>query len=126
MARLPAEAAAERFIGYWTGPASWAATPPERRAAYVRGVDLVRREFKAALEAPVPLKAWRDALPRRTLVLSAAGTTRPSREVVQLLALAGAGWEFAHVREGAHMSPLTHPHLVNPLIADFLGRPERR
>jgi pimeloyl-ACP methyl ester carboxylesterase len=119
---LAPEAAAERFITFWTGAAGWAATPPERRAVHARGVNLVVHEFGAAFAGGATLAEWRETLPAKTLILAAAGTTRPSREVVELLLLAGRGWEVARVPEGGHMSPLTHPHLVNPLIAEFLDR----
>jgi hypothetical protein len=122
MAKFPAEEAAARFITFWTGAASWAATPPERKALYARCVGLVRHEFGAAFAGLASLEDWGRALPRRTLVVSAANTTRPSREVVELLSLTGGGWDFARVPEGGHMSPLTHPQLVNPVIADFLDK----
>jgi len=123
MAKLPPDQAAERFITFWTGAAGWAATPPERKATHARGVNLVLHEFGAAFAGQTKLEDWGRALPPRTLVVSAAGTTRPSREVVELLSLTGGGWDFARVPEGGHMSPLTHPQLVNPIIAGFLDRP---
>jgi len=113
-------AAAERFIDYWSGPGAWAATPEQRRAAYLRGIGLVRNEFAAAFGARLSLDEWRDALPRRTLVTFAADTTRPSREIADLLSLAGAGWDFARINAGGHMSPLTRPELVNAVVAGFL------
>jgi pimeloyl-ACP methyl ester carboxylesterase len=116
----PPEAAAERFIDYWSGPGAWAATPEQRRAAYRRGIGLVRNEFAAAFGARLTLDEWRDSLPRRTLVTFAADTTRPSREIADLLSLAGAGWDFARINSGGHMSPLTRPELVNPVVAGFL------
>lgn len=116
----PPEQAAERFIDYWSGPGAWAATPEPRRAAYARGVGLVRNEFAAAFGARLTLDDWRAALPRKTLVTFAADTTRPSREIADLLSLAGAGWDFARIGSGGHMSPLTRPALVNPVIARFL------
>ena len=118
----PPERAAERFIDYWSGPGAWAATPEPRRAAYMRGIGLVRNEFAAAFGARLSLDDWRRALPRKTLVTFAADTTRPSREIADLLSLAGAGWEFARVASGGHMAPLTRPELVNPLIAQFLAQ----
>lgn len=118
----PPEQAAERFIDYWSGPGAWAATPEPRRAAYRRGIGLVRNEFAAAFGARLMLDEWRDALPRKTLVTFAADTTRPSREIADLLSLAGAGWDFARINSGGHMSPLTRPELVNPVVAQFLDQ----
>ncbi len=118
----PPEAAAERFIDFWSGPGAWAATPEPRRAAYRRGIGLVRNEFAAAFGARLTLDDWRDTLPRRTLVTFAADTTRPSREIAALLSLAGAGWAFARMQSGGHMAPVTRPDLVNPVIAQFLDQ----
>ncbi len=118
----PPEPAAERFIDYWSGPGAWAATPEPRRTAYMRGIGLVRNEFAAAFGARLMLDEWRDSLPRQTLVTFAADTTRPSREIADLLSLAGAGWDFARINSGGHMAPLTRPELVNPLVAQFLDQ----
>ena len=119
----PPEPAAERFIDYWSGPGAWAATPETRRAAYRRGIGLVRNEFAAAFGACLTLDEWRASLPRRTLVTFAADTTRPSREIADLLSLARAGWDFARINSGGHMAPLTRPELVNPVVARFLDQP---
>jgi pimeloyl-ACP methyl ester carboxylesterase len=118
----PPAQAAERFIDYWSGPSSWAQTADARKAAYVRSVGLVRREFGAAFGQRTALEDWGAALPRQTLVMFAADTTRPSREVADLLSLTGAGWDFARMIRGGHMSPVTQPQLVNPVIAQFLDR----
>jgi pimeloyl-ACP methyl ester carboxylesterase len=123
MRRLAPEAAAERFIGYWIGAAGWAATPLERKAGYARQLGLALHELGAAFADRTTLREWAEALPARTLILCAGDTTRPSREVVELLSLAGRAWEFARVPEGGHMSPLTRPALVNGIIAAFLDRP---
>jgi pimeloyl-ACP methyl ester carboxylesterase len=117
----PREEAAERFVGYWAGRDAWEATPPERRAAYARMVELVLLEW-TVLDGETPADAWAEALPRRTLLLSAADTKRPSREMVELLLRACPRWELARVREGGHLAPLTRPDLVNPIVAAFLDR----
>jgi hypothetical protein len=53
-------------------------------------------------------------------VMSSVNTVRPSREIVELLVRARADWEFASVEDGGHMAPLTHSHLVNPVIRAFI------
>jgi pimeloyl-ACP methyl ester carboxylesterase len=117
------EEAAERFVDYWAGREAWDATSPERRAAYARMVELVLLEW-TVLEGEIPLREWTDALPRRTLLLQAEDTKRPSREVVDALAQAAPHWRRSTVGEGGHLSPLTRPPLVNPLIAAFLDAKE--
>lgn len=113
--------AAERFIDYWCGPGTWAGHPPERQASIVRLVALLMHEWQAVLADDMALADWAEALPRRTLVLWSTGTTRPARELVEILSEAGRLWAFARISEGNHMAPLTHPHIVNPLVRSFLA-----
>ncbi|MGH7006567.1 MAG: alpha/beta fold hydrolase, partial [Alphaproteobacteria bacterium] len=116
------EAAAEHFVGYWSGTAAWAASPPERRAFYAQCVPGVLDEFSAVLTGSDAPAVWCAALPARTSVVWSADTVRPSREIVEVLADAATDWDFVRVPEGGHMAPLTHAHLVNPIIgAHLLG-----
>jgi pimeloyl-ACP methyl ester carboxylesterase len=115
--------AAEAFITYWAGPGVWRTSPPERKAAFVRALEPALHEWNAVLSGEVTREEWIAALPRRTLLVCSEGTARPSRDIVALFAQAAAGWEQAGVTEGGHIAPLSHPHLVNPIIAAFLDRP---
>jgi pimeloyl-ACP methyl ester carboxylesterase len=113
-------AAAERFIDYWCGPGAWTASSPARKLAFARAATLLPNEWNALLTGTTPLDAWAAALPPHTLVMSSVNTVRPSREIVELLVRARADWEFASVEDGGHMAPLTHSHLVNPVIRAFI------
>jgi pimeloyl-ACP methyl ester carboxylesterase len=115
------EAAAERFIDYWCGPGTWAASSPDKKASFVRSIGLLAHEWGAVLRGKTTPEEWTAALPQDTLVMSSATTVRPSRELVDVLSRARPAWAFATVRDGGHMAPLTHPHLVNPIISGFLG-----
>jgi pimeloyl-ACP methyl ester carboxylesterase len=117
------EDAAESFVGYWAGREGWETASPERRAAYARMVELVLLEW-TVLEGEIPLGEWTAVLPRRTLLLQAEDSKRPSRELVDMLAQAVPRWRRSTIREGGHLSPLTRPQLVNPLIAAFLDAKE--
>jgi pimeloyl-ACP methyl ester carboxylesterase len=117
------EAAAERFIDYWCGAGVWKASSPERKAAFVQSVTLLRHEWGTVLEGELTPAEMTAALPRNTLVISSAKTVRPSRELVGVLLNARPDWGFASIPDGGHMAPLTHPQLVNPMISDFLARP---
>jgi len=116
------EVAAVMFIDYWGGAGTWSASPPERRAEFIRLIPLIANEWNAALDGEWPLADWVADLPANTLLISALNTKRPSAAVVQLLLEARPDWECASLREGGHMVPVTHLHLVNPIIAEFLTR----
>ena len=115
------EAAAERFIDYWGGPGTWAASPSDRQASFTRSMALLPYEWDAVLEGEATPAEWRTALPQDTLVISSANTPRPSRELVEVLLQACPAWEFASIFDGGHMAPLTHPQIVNPIIKGFLA-----
>jgi len=68
------------------------------------------------------IDAWK-ALKPKTLVVSALGTRRPIREIVELLADACPHWTYAQVAEGGHMAPVARPELVNPIVKRFLETP---
>jgi pimeloyl-ACP methyl ester carboxylesterase len=121
-ARNP-EAAAEDFIDYWCGQGTWAASSPSRQAAFAQSIALLLHEWHAVLTGDMTPAGWIAALPRHTLLMSSAWTTRPSREIVALLLDARPDWTFASICDASHMAPLTHPHLVNPLIKGFLAAP---
>jgi pimeloyl-ACP methyl ester carboxylesterase len=114
-------AAAELFIDYWCGQGTWATSSPGRQAAFAQSIALLLHEWHAVLSGEMTPAAWIEALPRHTLLMSSAWTTRPSREIVASLLDARPDWTFASICDASHMAPLTHPHLVNPLIKGFLA-----
>ena len=114
--------AAERFIDYWCGLGTFAASSPERRSAFVRAIALVPPEFDAVLAGERTPAAWIAALPWRTLVIASARTKRPSQQLVEILSGAcSPEWRFARLGDGSHMAPVTHPQLVNPIVRDFVA-----
>jgi pimeloyl-ACP methyl ester carboxylesterase len=114
------DAAAERFINYWTGPGAWAASSPQRRSAYADAVRVVLREWDVILDGDTTLDQWRDRLPPRTLIISSSRPRDPSCGVMDVLSEACSDWTVDRTPEGGHMAPITHPHLVNTSIAGFL------
>jgi len=115
------QAAAARFVDYWCGAGTWAASSPDKRAALTRLVALLPHEWNAVLQGDETLAEWRAALPQSTLVIAAGRTRRPSRELVDLLAQLRPDWECTTIGDADHMVPLTHAHLVNPIIKGFLA-----
>lgn len=113
--------AGHRFIDYWMGAGSWAAIPDNRRDALAASMRNVAGWAHALIHDPTPLSSFRTL---DVPVLCLLGESAPisSRGVVRLLSTALPRVELVEMGGLGHMAPLTHPHLVNPLIEEFLLR----
>lgn len=115
------DAAAERFIDYWMGPASWARTPDPRKAPIVASVVNVRRWAHALFTEPTPLAAF-HALDMPILYLLGKDSTPAAQGVARLLTTVLPRVEVLEFEALGHMGPVTHPGPVNEAIARFLDR----
>ena len=114
------DAAAERFIDYWMGEGAWDRMPEFRKAPILESIGNVPRWGHALLTEPTPVAAF-AALDIPVLYMvgdhspaSAQGVARllaPKLPQVRLVTFGGLG----------HMGPVTHPGIVNEVIADFLA-----
>lgn len=113
------ESAAERFADYWNGPDAWKEMPPERRAVFAALLKPNFFEWDAVLET-TSAEQWAELLPRQTLLVCDRRTVRPIREIAAILRRSCPGWGYEEIDAGGHMAPLTHPEIVNPIVARFL------
>lgn len=114
-----ADAAAERFVDFWSGSGAWARLPAPRQAAVAQRMPGVVRHFDAVFAALDPRPTLADeALPM--LCLAGARTVPATRRVAQLLRDALPRAEHATLTAMGHMGPLTHAAEVNARITDFL------
>lgn len=113
------EAAAQRFIDFWSGPGSWAALPAPRQQAFTARVPVVLQHFDALFADP--LSTTDLARLRMPLLLLAGGATVPTARRIALLvhaALPAARREtFEHM---GHMGPVTHAAPFNRRVSEFL------
>jgi hypothetical protein len=118
------DAVAERFVEYWIGDGGWAAMPHDRRLAYIQ---LLRPNYYEwdCLESDRTTIEEFARIPAKAMIAYTPDARRPSREIAQLFEEKCPNWSVVRIAEGGHMAPLTHPHVVNPLIAGFL-REDRR
>ncbi len=114
-------AAAGRFIDYWMGEGSWERTPEQRKALIAASVRNVRRWGHALFTEPTPLAAFRS-LDIPVLYMVGKRSTASARGVARLLMNALPRVEVVEFEELGHMGPVTHPDLVNDVIARFLER----
>lgn len=115
------DAAAERFIDYWMGRGAWKRTPEARRPSIAASVTNVRRWAHALFTEPTPLEAFRS-LDVPVLYMVGKRSTASARGVARLLAAALPQVELLELGDLGHMGPMTHPDLVNDVIARYLER----
>lgn len=117
-------AVAERFVDYWIGDGGWAAMPHDRRLAYMQLLHPNYYEWDC-LETDRTTIEELARIPAKGMIAYTPDARGPCREIAQLFEEKCPGWSVVRTAEGGHMAPLTHPQVVNPLIAGFL-RGERR
>jgi pimeloyl-ACP methyl ester carboxylesterase len=105
--------------GLLGGSGTWKATTPDRRATFVEALKPNLDEWDAVMNETTPLTAWGTQLPAKTLIVYDTNTVRPIREIVELMREATT-WLTTTIPCGGHMAPLSHPDLVNPIVAKFL------
>lgn len=113
------EAAAERFIDYWGGPGSWAATPADRRPRMLATVRSLRGGWLATFVERWTASALR-ALDIPCLLLSGTRSTAAACRAVQLLRNALPRVTVVELEGLGHLGPITHPERVNVRIETFL------
>lgn len=111
--------AAERFANYWGGAGTWDTTGPDRRSVFAEALKPNFHEWDAIMNEITSLQSWSKQLPLKTLVVHDANTVRPIRVIVELMRTM-TSWQMKTIPRGGHMAPLTHPDLVNPIVAEFL------
>jgi pimeloyl-ACP methyl ester carboxylesterase len=115
------DAAAERFIDYWMGTGSWKQTPELRKPPIAASVMNVRRWAQALFTEPTPLTAF-CSLNVPVLYMVGKRSTPSAQGVARLLTVALPRVEVVEFENLGHMGPITHPDLVNDVIARFLER----
>jgi len=113
-------ASAQRFVDYWTGDGTWAATPEPRRpvlAAAVRAA--LKSQWHALFYEPTPLSAF-AAVNVPTLFLTGTKSKASALAVARLVTAVLPLVRIEEIEGVGHMAPVTHPDTVNPVIERFL------
>jgi pimeloyl-ACP methyl ester carboxylesterase len=115
------EAAARRFVDYWSGAGSWARLAPEDQATIARRMPVTDAHFASLIHDPVRL---RDYASVRAPVLYLAGrqTCASARRMGELLRYALPDVDAAKLDEMGHLGPITHAESVAQRIAHFVRR----
>ena len=92
----------------------------KRRRAFLEAMPPNFHEWDAVMNERTAIDTW-ASLKVKALVVYAAETKRPIREIVEIFVDACPHWSFKEVAEGGHMAPLFQPELVNPIVTEFLN-----
>lgn len=114
------DVAAETFADYWGGAGAWQAMSQERRSTFTEALKPNFFEWDAVLSETMSIEQWTALLPPATLLITDPGTVAPTREIALIMRRSCPPWTHIAVPGVGHMAPLTHPELINPLIASFL------
>lgn len=113
------EAAMRFFIDHRNGAGTWDATGDEGRARLVAVASQTADAFKSNLNNPTTLADCKS-ITKPTLIICGEHTTAPERLVTRILADLIPERRYVTVEGAGHMSPLTHPHDIAPLIDSHL------
>ncbi len=114
-----AYAAAERFIGYWAGPAAWLSMSGAKRDSTALRMRSVLAHFGALSDERLArLRLAGPLVPM--LCLGGSDTAASTRRIATLLRQAFPQARHDTLYGLRHMGPITHPAAVNASIADFL------
>lgn len=108
------------FVDYWNGVGTWARMKPGLQAALSEQVAQVARNFAAAFQETWAASAL-GQLSCPTLIIAAADSRLPAIRVAEIVAMSVPLARMKVVANAGHMAPVTHPEIINPLIADALA-----
>jgi len=115
------EAAAQRFVTYWSGDDAWRRLSGLQRTAIASRMPTIDRHFKALATDPTTLEDYRRL--RMPVLLMAGTRTRAStRRLIELLARALRTAQVTMLDGLDHMGPVSAPEIVNGGIDAFIAR----
>lgn len=110
------QAAAQRFVDYWSGPGAWQDLKPEVRMALLRWLPKAPLDFEALIEEPTPASAYR-VLRCPMLVLRGELAPKPSRMIVDELVRLVPCAQAEIVPGAGHMGPISHGEEIAARLA---------
>lgn len=119
------EAAAQRFIDFWSGPGTWDVLPPQRRQGFAARVPAVLQQFDALFGNPLAAADLARLRPP-TLLLSGGATVPAARRIAEIVHAARPGARREVLEPMGHMGPVTHAALFNRRVLDWLQSIEPR
>jgi pimeloyl-ACP methyl ester carboxylesterase len=114
------DAAARLFVDFWSGAGAWQALTAKQQQAVEQRMTSVMRHFDALFGEPFAREQLAHmAMPM--LFLTGSRTTAVARRIAQLLRAALPLADHEELAGLGHMGPITHSHIVNERVRQFLS-----
>ena len=111
--------AAQYFADYWNGKGSWEQMDSERQSKFISALKPNYHEWDFMNET-ISIEEWKHFLPTNTTVFMSEYTVQSIKDINSLLKSKIPEWCYINYSDGGHMAPLTHAHIINPLIEKVL------
>jgi len=108
----------EAFIDFWNGVGSFASMPEHDQVRMAKALPKTALDFQALFNDSLTAEDYRE-LAVSTCVISGSNSPNCAHQIVAVLAEVLPMRELRWVPAG-HMAPVTHSHLVNPMVKAFL------
>ncbi|MDA0239590.1 MAG: alpha/beta hydrolase, partial [Proteobacteria bacterium] len=115
MARGDADAALTPYIDYWNGEGTWATMESTMRDYILTTANKSAAEFKAIFD-PSNSVSELDSIKIPTTIIRGGETRTPAHRITEIVARRIPGSSIVTVPGAGHLSPITHPELVNEAI----------
>ncbi|RIA56355.1 alpha/beta fold hydrolase [Dichotomicrobium thermohalophilum] len=112
--------AAAIYMGFWMGRWRWWLAPKRLKRGVLETIDKVAKEF-ALIERMEADLADYAAIRAPTRLIMGGRTRAPARAVIDILLETLPNVERRTIPQAGHMSPLSHPDRVNPLVLEHLA-----
>jgi len=117
--------AAAQYMGFWMGRWRWWLAPARLRRGVLDTIDKVAKEFALIEHIDADLADYRAIVAPARLIMGER-TRAPAKAVIDILMDTLPDIELRTVPRAGHMSPLTHPGEVNPLVLEHVARHTRK
>ena len=110
---------ASYFLDYWNGDGTWDSLTKERQSRLIEMIKPNLHEWDAVLHCIDKITNWQNFSERMFLIKG--GETKDSiNQIANLMKNHLPNLRIHEVPGCGHMLPISHPHIVNPMIVDFL------
>ncbi len=113
------QSALARFIDFWHGKGAWDTTLLDDRQRLIEGVGSILSDFRGLFGEDWSIEACM-AFQFPVLSIMGVDSVDVTQRLSELIAEASPRGQLHMVFDAGHMLPITHAHIVNPLIAGHL------